>query len=301
MEYAPLVSDAVLLSCHGSIADLADLPAFLLAIRRGRPVPEELLVEVRHRYQRIGGVSPLMSQSREQARLLEQRLGVPVRVAGRLWAPYPAELLAELASLGATRIVSLPLAPQSVDVYHQAVVEVATPLGLRPVLAPAWGQTPALLDAFRETIEQVFSGSGHPRAEVAVVLSAHSLPLRVIRGGDAYEREFRAMAEAVAAPLREVGHPVTIAFQSQGASNEPWLGPDLPTSFAELRRTGAKRVLIAPIGFLAEHIETLYDLDIEAAGLAERAGFETFLRAPAVAARPRLIDALEEVARRALA
>jgi ferrochelatase len=297
------VSDAVLLSYHGSVADLGDMPGFLRNIRRGRPVPDDLLQEVLHRYRHIGG-SPLIEQSRAQAALLEARLGIPVRSAGRLWHPYPSEVLGELAALGATRIVSLPLAPQSVDVYHQAVRDALAALPEpRPslVCVPAWGLEPLLIDAFVETVEEGLAKLGPAKAtEVGVLLTAHSLPVRVIQSGDRYEAQFREMAAAIAEVLSRRGHTVDVAFQSQGASAEPWLGPDLAAGFAGFLGRGIDSVLIAPVGFLAEHVETLYDLDVEAVKTAEAAGVKRYARAPAVATRTKLIDALEAVARRAL-
>ena len=166
----------------------------------------------------------------------------------------------------------------------------------------SWGSEPALIDAFLETIDEALPGLGDfPPADRAVVLTAHSLPLRVIASGDPYEAQFREMAGLVAEVLRQRGHPVEIAFQSQGATADPWLGPDLPTTFAALALRGVGRVVVAPIGFVAEHVETLYDLDVEAPELARGAGIERFARAPAVGHRPRFIDALVAVAERALA
>jgi ferrochelatase len=306
VHYAPRVPDAVLLSCHGTISDLSDLPAFLANIRRGRPAPEELVHEVRRRYELIGG-SPLMAISRAQAAALEARLSIPVRVAGRLWHPYPAEILRELASLGATRVLSLPLAPQSVAVYNAAVAEAAREVpGVTIVEAPAWCLEPALIDAFVGAIDDGLRACaaswGEPLAPSAVpiVLSAHSLPVRVIAAGDAYEADFRAMAAVVSARLTARGHRVEVAFQSQGASSERWLGPDLPELFGTLAAAGYDAVFVAPIGFLAEHVETLFDLDVEAASLAKERGLSRFGRAPTVSERARLIDALEAVARAAL-
>ena len=118
--------------------------------------------------------------------------------------------------------------------------------------------------------------------------------------GDAYEREFRAMADAVAVRVAERGNPTRIAFQSQGMDGGDWLGPDLPATFTALALEGHSETVIAPIGFVAEHVETLYDLDVEAPGLAEKAGIHRIERAAAMNARPRFIDALEAVVRRLL-
>jgi ferrochelatase len=300
------VTDAVLLTCHGTIHDVRDMPAFLAKIRHGRPAPDELVREIVRRYEAIGG-SPLMEHTYAQARGLEARLGIPVRAAGRLWDPSIATVLGELASLGATRVLSLPLAPQSVHVYHASVRQAASAhASIEVVYAPSWGGEPALIAAYLETIDeglararQAWNVEVDP-AKTPILLTAHSLPKRVIDGGDPYAREFESMAARVGERVRERGHEVLVAYQSQGASSEPWLGPDLPETFRSLRSRGFTQTLVAPIWFVAEHVETLYDLDLEAPGLARAAGLEHFARAPALCARTKLIDALESVSRSVL-
>ncbi len=295
------MTTAVLLTCHGTIDRVEDIPAFLNNIRRGRPTPGHIVDEVQRRFQRIGG-SPLMRITAEQAAALEARLGIPVRIAGRLWGPYPKDVVAELVAAGVTTLVSLPLAPQSVEIYHAGVREAAAAHpGVEVRCAPAWGLEPALIDAFVESIDEALARYPEAtRASIPVLLTAHSLPQRIIDMGDAYEREFRAMASAVAARVQERGNPARIAFQSQGMDGGVWLGPDLPTTFATLAAEGKTEVVIAPIGFVAEHVETLYDLDVEAPGLAEKAGVHRIERAAAMNARPRFVDALEAVVRRLL-
>jgi ferrochelatase len=289
------VPTAVLCTCHGTVDRIEDLPAFLANIRRGRPTPPAILTEVTHRFERIGG-SPLMRITAAQASALQDRLGLPVRIAGRLWGPYPADVVASLVGEGITTLISLPLAPQSVDVYHAAVREAAAAhpsLAVR--YAPAWGLEPALIAAFVETVDEALARFPEgERGSVPVILSAHSLPQRIIDAGDPYERQFRAMAGEVA---RALSSSARIAFQSQGMDGGAWLGPDLPATFAALAGDGARAAVVAPIGFLADHVETLYDLDVEAPGLAARAGIARLERAPALNTRPRLIDALEAVAR----
>jgi ferrochelatase len=296
------VSTAVLCTCHGTVERIEDIPAFLANIRRGRPTPPAIVAEVTHRFQRIGG-SPLMKTTAAQAAALSARIGVPVHVAGRLWGPYPAEVVAQLVRDGVTTLISLPLAPQSVEVYHDPVREA---LAGRPEVtlrcAPPWGLTPALIDAFVEGIDEALArfpegADSATRSGVPVILSAHSLPQRLIDGGDPYERQFREMADAVGARIAARGNPVRVAFQSQGMDGGQWLGPDLPTTFAALVAGGARAAIVAPIGFVADHVETLYDLDIEAPLLAAQAGLARLERAPAPNTRPRFIDALEAVVR----
>lgn len=292
------MTTAVLLTCHGTVDRVADIPAFLANIRHGRPTPQPIVDEVTRRYERIGG-SPLMRTTAAQAAALEARIAVPVRIAGRLWHPYPKDVIAELAAAGTTRLVSLPLAPQSVEIYQMAVRAAAAAhpaIELRE--ASSWGLEPALIDAFVESIDEALARFPEgERCDVAVVLTAHSLPRRVIDAGDAYEREFRAMAGAVAARVAARGNTVEIAFQSQGMDGGAWLGPDLPSTFAAIAEKGAKSALIAPIGFVSDHVETLYDLDVEAPDLAKQAGLARLERAPAMNVRPRFIDALEAVVR----
>lgn len=281
-----------MLSCHGTVENLDDLPAFLSNIRRGRPTPPALIEEVRRRFEAIGG-SPLLRITGEQADLLARATGLRVAFAGRLWHPYPADVLRALVAEGVTRVISLPLAPQSVHVYHAAVREAAEEVGsVDLVEVPCWGETPALLEGFFEAIEETLAKVPEDRrARAAVVLTAHSLPIRVIEGGDPYERDFRAMAAHVALRYVHQGRAVRVAFQSQGASNEAWLGPDLFGTIETLATEGASDVVVAPIGFIAEHVETLYDLDIEAKAFAESKNV-AFHRAPAMSTRPKLIAAL---------
>jgi protoporphyrin/coproporphyrin ferrochelatase len=300
-----VTSTAVLLSCHGTVERVEDLPAFIANIRRGRPTPPEVLEEVRRRFEHIGG-SPLMKITRSQGEALSARLGIPVAVAGRLWHPYAAEVLGALHAAGVRRVISLPLAPQSVDVYHAVVREAAgkSPThgdALEVRYAPAWGLEPALIDAFIEVIDEALAGfPEQSRARVTVILSAHSLPQRVIAAGDLYEGQFRAMAGEVQRRLAPRGNPTTVAFQSQGMTGDVWLGPDLKATFERIAAEGHREALIAPIGFVADHVETLYDLDVEAHGIARAAGLSRLERAGAVNARPRFIDALEAVVRREL-
>ena len=295
------MTTAVLLTCHGTVDKVEDIPAFLHNIRRGRPTPAHIVDEVQRRFQRIGG-SPLMRITAEQGRALEANLGIPVRIAGRLWGPYPEGVVAELVAAGTTTLISLPLAPQSVEIYHAGVREAAaTHAGLEVRCAPPWGLEPSLIDAFLESIDEALSRYPEDRRKsIPVLLTAHSLPLRVIAMGDAYEREFREMTDVVAARLAERGNPSRVAFQSQGMDGGDWLGPDLPTTFAALAAEGQREVVIAPIGFVAEHVETLYDLDIEALGLAEAAGVHRIERAGAMNTRAKFIEALAAVVRRLL-
>jgi ferrochelatase len=287
---------AVVVSCHGTVERVEDIPAFVRNIRRGRDAPVEVVQEVRQRFEAIGG-SPLMRVTRRQAAALERRLGVPVRAAARLWDPYPAAVIDALRREGITAVASLPLAPQSVHVYNAVVHEAARAAEMDFVGAPAWGLEPKLIAAFVEAIEQAARGL---EPDAPVVLTAHSLPRSVIAAGDPYERDFRAMAAAVERALRARGRstaPMEVAFQSQGMGGGEWIGPSLEDVMQQLAAWGARELIVAPIGFVSEHVETLYDVDVGAVGEAKRLGFHRVARMPAMDVRPLFIDALEVVAR----
>ena len=288
--------DGVLLVAHGTVTDLDDLPEFLLRIRRGRPPPPGLVEELRHRYEAIGG-SPLLDVTREQGRALARRLDLPVLIAMRLWHPSVEEVLRAAMQLGLTRLAVVPLAPFSVHVYVQAALEARASaqaeLGDRtPALVGSepWGSEPSFIEAWTDAIERELSD------DARVVLTAHSLPSRAIAAGDPYEAQFRACAAAVAARL---GRECDVAFQSQGADGGDWLGPDLDATLVRLGSEGARRVVLAPVGFVAEHVETLYDLDVEAKARAAELGLG-FSRVAVPEISPKLIDALAAVAQRAL-
>jgi ferrochelatase len=298
MSRASEFSDAqgVLLTAHGSVEDLDDLPEFLKRIRHGRPAPPELVAEVRRRYEAIGG-SPLLRITEQQAELLSKQLRLPVYIGMRLSKPELADALAQARRDGVRSLCVLPLAPYSVHVYAAAAEKTlaAHPhqgeLSLVPV-AP-FGTSSELVSAhaarIRESLREVGDGA-------EVVLTAHSLPQGVIDGGDPYQHEFELSARAIGAAL---GRHVELAYQSQGFGGGAWLGPDLKSVFEAQKARGVREVVVAPVGFLADHVETLYDLAIEAKAWADELGLG-FTRVPALNAAPGLIDALAAAVRRAL-
>ncbi len=287
---------ALLFVAHGTVERLDDLPEFLARIRHGRPASAELVAEVRRRYALIGR-SPLLDISREQAELVGSRLGLPAFVGMRLWEPSVERALSEAATAGIERLCLVPLAPFSVHVYLQAAQASLQAFARngRPapelVGVPAWGEHPRYIAAHAELIER----SAPPAA--ALVLTAHSLPLRAVTSGDPYAELASRTASAIG---RALNREYRLAYQSQGADGGEWLGPDLRTTLEQLARSGVREVALAPFGFLSEHVETLYDLDVEASAWARELGLE-FTRVPAIGAHPGLVEALADVARRALA
>jgi ferrochelatase len=292
----------VLLLGHGTVENLDDLPGFLSNIRRGRPSPPELVHEIRRRYEAIGG-SPLLAISRDLARAVEARVGTRVHVAMRFWHPFAKDVLGEIGRSGCSNLAVVPLAPYSGHVYAGEMKRVADELreaGARPPAlrcAPNWGTEPMFVDAFAASLRQALALLPQGRRATAHVLfTAHSLPLAVVRQGDPYPNEVQATAEAVAARAG-VTNPWRVVYQSQGATPDPWLGPDVRESLADVARQGAGDVVFCPIGFLSDHIEILYDLDIEAKAQASEVGL-TFSRTASLNSSDALAEAIAAVARR---
>jgi ferrochelatase len=294
---------AVVLIAHGTVSSLDELPEFLTNIRRGHPAPPELVAEVRRRYEAIGGRSPLLDITQELASKVEAKLGLTTRVAMRLFRPYAKDVVAELVQEGVRRIVTVPLAQHSAGVYGGAMTSAAREVdaGLEVLAAPNWGRTPELTHAFATVVGEALARIPPAEArEAALVITAHSLPLGIIQAGDPYDRELRGSADDLVAALRSRGAVFgehLVAYQSQGiGTGIEWLGPDLRTTLEALAKRGRRHVVVAPIGFLADHVEILYDLDIEARVWAEELGIVLY-RSASLNAGGELVDALVRVAR----
>jgi ferrochelatase len=296
-----MTGTAIVLIGHGTVEDLDDLPGFLANIRQGHAAPAELVREVRAKYEAIGGRSPLQEICRRIAGKLEAASGLPVEVASRLSSPAPGDVLVELARRGVMRVCAIPLAQHSAHVYGAAMVAARDALaasgGPRIALACAanWGGRADLTNVYTTRIREL---TPEDRTGMRVVFTAHSLPMSVLDAGDPYEGEVRAAAANVARilGLRDDEHGV--AFQSQGASSGrpvAWLGPDLRGALEAAARAGKTGVIVSPIGFLADHVEILYDLDIEARGWATELGL-SFLRARSPNADDDLVAVLRGVA-----
>lgn len=278
----------VLLVAHGTVENLDDLADFVARIRHGRPAPPGLVEELRRRYEAIGGSSPLLQTTREQARELSKRLEAPVLVAMRLWNPGVEEALASAAALGLRRLVVVALAPFSQHVYWDAARKVAAAVASSVELVPSapYAEQPEFVAAHVELLRP------HAVQDVPLVLSAHSLPRVAIERGDPYARLVEASARAISVGL---GRPVQLCYQSQGADGGEWLGPTVRETLVALAARGAKQVVWSPFGFLADHVETLYDLDVEAETLARELSL-SLLRVPALNLHPGLTAALASVA-----
>ena len=290
-------ASGVLLLAHGTPDSLDQMPEYLTLVRGGRAPSPELVEEMRHNYAAIGGRSPLTDLTRAQAAALEQALddGTRVFVGMRNWRPFIADALAEARAAAVTEMLALPLAPQysalSVGKYR-AATEAARPPGLSLRFVESWHAHPGLLDAFAEKMRDALR-RGSPDA---VVFTAHSLPRRLIEEGDPYAAQVAATAAGVA--LRVGLGSYRAAWQSAGRTPEPWLAPSLEEELAALAGQGARHVLVAPIGFVADHTEILYDVDVQAREAARRLGLQLD-RTASLNDSPRFIAALADLVRQA--
>jgi ferrochelatase len=288
------MNSAVLLMAHGTPSSLDEMPEYLRLVRGGRPPSPELVEEMRQNYAAIGGRSPLTDLTMAQADALRARLGagVPVAVGMRNWRPFIKDALEDLVRQGATRIVGVPMAPQfstlSVQKYVDAA-RAALPTGIQFDAVTSYHAHPRLLEAFAERVR-----AASVREDETIIFTAHSLPVRVIEGGDVYADEVAATARGVA-DLAGIGRFDT-AYQSAGRTPEPWIGPDLGELVTTRAAAGARRFLIVPVGFVCDHTEILFDVDVQAARTARDAG-ATLRRTESLNTSPAFISALEEIVR----
>lgn len=287
----------VLLMAHGTPSSLDEMPEYLTLVRGGRPPSAELVHEMRENYGAIGGRSPLTDITEAQAAALRLRLGpdILVAVGMRNWKPFIKDALAGLAAAGVTRVIGIPMAPQfstlSVKKYIDAALA-ALPAGVQFEAVESFHTHPLLIDAFTERVR-----AAQPRPDELVIFTAHALPVRVIESGDRYADEVAATAAAVAQRAGIAAY--TQAFQSAGRTPEPWIGPELPQVIDD-RSVNIRKFLVVPIGFVCDHTEILFDIDVQAAQVARE--FSTTLRrTESLNTSPLFISMLEDLVRSRLA
>ncbi len=302
---APPRPIALLLMAMGGPDSLENVDPYLLDVRGGRPTPPELIEEIRTRYRLTGGKSPVLGIMREVADALEQRLNASGEarfrcyVGLRHWHPFIKDAYAELLTAAPDHIVGLCMAPQysvlSIGAYVKKVEDAraqladATPISF----VASWHRHPLLIAAIVERIRRTLERfPAAVRTQVPVLFTAHSLPERVVAMKDPYPDEVRGTVEAVCAQLD--GQPMRWAYQSQGRSGEKWLGPSVEEVLDDVARAGHHHVLVAPIGFLCDHVETLYDIDIELTQWARTKGIQ-LERMPMLNASAAMIDILVSV------
>ncbi len=288
---------AVLLLAHGTADSVDDIPEFMRHVTGGRPVSQTVIEEVQHRYSLIGH-SPMNEITVRQAELLARELNLPVYVGMRNWRPFIPDVVKQMASDGVAQAVAICLAPQnsrtSVGLYRKAVEgHQAPPFALNFV--ESWHDHPLLIEAFVEKLRAGrTAASVEAGAKLPIIFTAHSVPERTIAEGDPYQAQTRETAELVAREAGLENDEWKFAFQSQGMSGGTWLGPTVEETILDLKTKGHTGVFVQPIGFLCDHVEVLYDIDIGFQEFAKKHDLRLW-RADSLNESPKLIAALAEI------
>jgi ferrochelatase len=284
------VSDAVVLMAYGSPTTAEDVRPYLEDVRVGRPVSDEAVSGLAERYRRIGGRSPLDDVTEAQRAGLERELGIPVFVGMKHWRPRISDAVEAALAGGATRLVGLVLAPHysrlSIGGYRERLEEALADRA-ELALVESWHDEPAFLDVLAERVRGT---------DAWVVFTAHSLPERILADGDPYRDQLLETARLVAD--RAGLERWSFAFQSASPTGEPWLGPDVLEELERLKVAGVDSVLGAPVGFVSDHLEILWDLDIEARERAAELGLD-WARTASLNDDPAFISALAGLVRKA--
>lgn len=305
------MSVGVLLMTYGSARTREDVPAYMTRVRQGRTPPDDLVAEFQRRYELIGG-SPLIPITQRLAAELERQLDrdgarrVVVEAGMRFSEPTVGQMVARLVERGATQVLGIILAPQYSPIimaqYVAMLDEAGRAAGVPVRTAGSWHLNPwfvaVLAERTRAGLERF---PAEVRDRVPVLMTAHSLPKRVVDREPEYVEMLQATARAVAREAGLADDRWHFAYQSAGHSPEEWLKPDMLDVLPELARAGHRHVLLSPVQFVADHLETLYDIDIAGREQAEEAGIEHFARVPAPNDSPELAAALADVATRELA
>jgi ferrochelatase len=303
-----MTADAILLMAYGSPDRLDQVEAYYTDIRRGNPPPPHLLEELLGRYRAIGGGSPLsriveLQRAAVEAELARRGRAVRVYAGMRHIEPRIGAIVDEMVADGVERFAAIALAPQkssNAAGYRRAVDAALARLdGTAPdvVFVDSWHDQPRFIEALAGTTAEALRRFPDPAA-VRVMFTAHSLPARVVAEGDVYPAELAATAALVAARLGIDTYD--FAFQSAGRTGEPWLGPDILEEIRRLGREGVRELVVRPVGFVADHLEVLYDIDVEAQGVAREAGIR-LERARSMNDDPTFIAGLADLAETALA
>jgi protoporphyrin/coproporphyrin ferrochelatase len=279
-----VTSVGVVVMAHGTPHALEDLGAFYTEIRRGHPPSPEQLAELEARYRAIGGISPL--NERTAAQLAGIRDALETRMPGRFAVeagakfsdPRIEDAVGALTHRGVHRLVGLVLTPHysavSVGEYARRARAAAQDVGLPMTMVDQWHLAPGFVRVVarrvRTALEELEKLGGDAARHPVVVFTAHSIPARLVDAGDPYRTQVHDSARSVA-EAAGIGR-WSVAWQSAGRTADLWLGPDITQEIADLGRAGATAVVVCPIGFVSDHLEVLYDLDIEAKAAAQSAG-----------------------------
>jgi ferrochelatase len=293
---------AVLLLAHGTADSVDDIPEFMRHVTGGRPVSQTVIEEIQHRYSLIGH-SPMNEITARQGELLALELNLPVYVGMRNWKPFIPDVVQKIAADGVTRVIAICLAPQnsrtSVGLYRKAVDGAQGP-PFQLDFIESWHDHPLLIEAFVEKLKAGRTeASVEAGAKLPLIFTAHSVPERTIAEGDPYEAQTRETAELVAREAGLENEEWKFAFQSQGMSGGTWLGPTVEETILDLKTEGHTGIFVQPVGFLCDHVEVLYDIDISFQEFARKHDLHLW-RAESLNESPKLIAALAEIVNRRL-
>ena len=291
--------NAILLLAHGSPDSVDAVPEFLHRVAGGRALPAEMINEIKHRYEVIGR-SPLTELTQQQANRLAQELKLRVYVGMRNWKPLIADTIRIMKSDGIERVIVICLAPQnsrtSVGLYRAALgAEDSVPFATEFV--ESWHDHPLLVKAFAEKLQKGWEHACKElSARVPIIFTAHSVPELTIAEGDPYETQAKETAALVAHESALESDDWKFAFQSQGMAGGAWLGPEVEDTILILKEEGHRGLFVQPIGFLCDHVEVLYDIDVAFKDFAQKQGIRLW-RAESLNDSPLLTAALAEIVR----
>ena len=297
----------VLVMAYGGPNNLDEIPGYLADIRSGRSTPARILVEIRNNYRQIGGSSPLLPITLRQVEGIKAHfdpLTVKFYVGMRHWAPWIEDTVRDMLMDGITQAVSLVLAPHYSEMSipkYQAKIAAGLEMyhgEIEFAHINSYHDAPGLIRALANRVEAGFRcWESAEQQAVHVVFSAHSLPVRILQSGDPYDEQLHETAKLVAEKAELSDTQWSWSYQSAGRSPEPWLGPQLPERLTELAKMGIRNVISIPVGFVSDHVEILYDIDILAQKVARELGMR-LVRPPALNDDPLFTAALADVIRK---
>ncbi len=295
-------STAIILLAYGGPNSLDDIQAYLLDIRGGRHTPDELVEEITERYHKIGGSSPLLGITQSVAMKLQAATGLPVYVGMRHWHPYIKDVVGRMVTDGVRHVVAICMAPHysmlSIAKYREqleaAIAEQQAEISV--AFVENWHAQPEYLDGLAANVrDTLLRFDESERDSVLTVFTAHSLPEFILDRGDPYDDQLKETAKLLAERLDLSADQWAFSYQSAAQTSMPWLGPQIEDFIVKLAEQGHKNVIVTPIGFIADHVEVLYDIDIEVQGIAQAHGIR-IERSPMLNDGDALISALAAIA-----
>jgi protoporphyrin/coproporphyrin ferrochelatase len=293
------MSNAILLMAHGAPRNLDGVEEYVLHIRHGRPLPDDQMAAIKERYKLVGG-SPLLDLTSKQAAALQEKFpGTKIYLGMRHSHPFIKDTIAQMNSDGVTSFVAICMAPQfskmSIGAYEEALKQgiSESQSAMNYTLVRSFARHPKLIKAFASKVRDALTKN--PSAYL--IFTAHSLPERILQEGDSYDYEVKETATLVASELKFPNW--LFAYQSQGMTSDKWLGPTVESRIDELQQKGILEIVVVPIGFVCDHVEILYDIDVMFRNYAQEKGIALH-RSESLNDSPEFIDLLQDLVRERL-